>query len=851
LVLLAGEAVRSGVMLTWDALNELDAYRITEIPRCPEPETAQPPPGQAADPGRTQRLAALIAAYHAGADAKGNGSGGVALGWVRDSAGGPVHVLAAGAGLVGSDDGQDVFLTLPGGARARALPRAGLTGLMARLPSWCAIGGISDGLLPGDEHRAGGRLAASLEECLLAVWPGPFGWLLVAEPLSAGEIVQVAGELAERERHAAGHAERFPDKATDHRRLSLRHAEMRKGISAGLWRVRLLAGGADAEAASRVAGLVCASADLDGLPYAVAPASGPARGLRDALEDPGSPGLAVALGGAVPGVGMAPSHPFYASTELVAALCPPPEREMPGVRLALRPDFDVTQEPSAGRDAIAVGEILDRNRRPAGPLTLPLDSLNRHVFVSGATGSGKSQTVRALLEAATGAGIPWLVVEPAKAEYRLMAARLAEPGDAGTGAAAVIPRVVRIRPGEADTIAAGLNPLEPAPGADGRRFPLQTHADLVKALFLASFRSDEPFPQVLSAALTRVYEDAGWDLALGETVAADPSPGYPALTDLQRAAIRIVQEVGYSQRVTDDVLGFIKVRLSSLRLGTTGRFLEGGHQLDFSQLLRTNAVLEIEDVGDDSDKAFLMGTVLIRLVEHLRMEKRSESSGSPGPGPGLRHLTVVEEAHRLLRRPEPGAPAGAAAHAVEMFAGLLAEIRAYGEGLIIAEQIPDRLIPDVIKNTAVKITHRLPAADDREAVGATMNMTQAQNRFLVTLTPGEAAVFTDGMDFPLLTRMPDGTGREATHGGAGGGGGGGGRAPPPPPPGGGGGRAPPPPRATEPPLPRPGWSGRAASPAAPTAPGGPARCGTCGSPSARWTSTRRSGCGPSCQCSAT
>jgi len=265
---------------------------------------------------------------------------------------------------------------------------------------------------------------------------------------------------------------------------------------------------------------------------------------------------------------------------------------------------------------------------------------------------------------------------------------------------------------------------------------------------------------VLSAALTRVYEDAGWDLALGETVAADASPCYPGLTDLQRAAIRVVREIGYSQRITDDVLGFIKVRLSSLRLGTTGRFLEGGHQLDFGALLGTNAVLEIEDVGDDSDKAFLMGTVLIKLAEHLRMASRARSQGPPGP-PGLRHLTVIEEAHRLLRRPETGAPAGAAAHAVEMFAGLLAEIRAYGEGLIIAEQIPDRLVQDVIKNTAVKITHRLPAADDREAVGATMNMTQAQNRFLVTLSPGEAAVFADGMDFPLLARMPDGTAREA------------------------------------------------------------------------------------------
>ena len=526
---------------------------------------------------------------------------------------------------------------------------------------------------------------------------------------------------------------------------------MRKGSSAGVWRVRLLAGGSSAAAASRVAGLVCASADLDGLPYAVTPAGHTARSLQEVLEEPDP---ARAGGDAVPG------HPFYASTDLIAALTRPPEREMPGIRLALRPDFDVTQEPAAGREAVDVGEILDRNHRPAGPLVLPLDSLNRHVFVSGATGSGKSQTVRTLLEAATRAGIPWLVVEPAKAEYRLMAARLARMGGGVPGTEAAVSEVVRIRPGEPDAIAAGLNPLEPAPDENGRRFPLQTHADLVKALFIASFRSDEPFPQVLSAALTRVYEDAGWDLALGETVAADANPSYPNLTDLQRAAIRVVQDVGYSQRITDDVLGFIKVRLSSLRLGTTGRFVQGGHQLDFGKLLRTNAVLEIEDVGDDSDKAFLMGTVLIRLVEHLRMVNRATPSGPAT----LRHLTVIEEAHRLLRRPEApgsGASGGAAAHAVEMFAGLLAEIRAYGEGLIIAEQIPDRLIADVIKNTAVKITHRLPAADDRDAVGATMNMTQAQNRFLVTLKPGEAAVFADGMDFPLLAQMPDGTSREA------------------------------------------------------------------------------------------
>ena len=122
-----------------------------------------------------------------------------------------------------------------------------------------------------------------------------------------------------------------------------------------------------------------------------------------------------------------PSSPFYGSTELLAALARAPEAEVPGVRLALRPEFDVTPErlgAGARRGRLEIGQVLDRNLMPAGPFTVSAESLNRHVFVCGATGAGKSQTVRSLLEAATGLGIPWLVVEPAKAEYRLMASRL-------------------------------------------------------------------------------------------------------------------------------------------------------------------------------------------------------------------------------------------------------------------------------------------------------------------------------------------------------------------------------------------------------------------------------------------
>lgn len=754
----------------------LDGYRITEIPR-PADSVQQTGDVAAAgtdrDSGRTQRTAALVAAYHAtaaGRSADDSCAGVVAFAWLRAGEGEPVQLLTAGAALAGGGTGRasaagTTVLALPGGARATVLAPGTLAGIVSLLPCWQPIGGLSDGLLvEGPDPPRGERLAASLEECLLPAWTGPFGWLVVAEPVSPAEVRQLADAVAHRQRLADGMTDRFPDREVAARRLRHRHGELRQAGSTGLWRVSLLAGGTDRGAAARIAGLVVASVDLQGLPYALAPLAGVPAGAAGVLRHPAaSPDPAAQQPDAAEG---SLSFPFHASTELLAALVRPPRVEVPGVRLVLRPEFDVTQEtvgtsgamaddapavdhgPQSAR-SVAVGTVLDRNRRAAGALRFPLASLNRHMFVCGATGGGKSQTVRAVLEAATGAGVPWLVVEPAKAEYRLMAARL--------GA-----EVVRIRPGEADAIAAGLNPLEPARDETGRRFPLQTHADLVRALFLASFQPDDPFPQVLGAALTRVYEEAGWDLALGEPATDGVAARYPGLTDLQRTAEQVVGDIGYGEEVEGNVLGYMRVRLSSLRLGTTGRFVEGGHAIDVGALLRRNVVLEVEDVGDDRDKAFLMGAVLIRLAEHLRLTRDMPAYRPRQAGQGqvtLRHLTVFEEAHRLLRRPDRSE--GPAAHAIELFASLLAEVRAYGEGLVIAEQIPSRLVPDVIKNTAVKITHRLPAADDREAVGATMNMTAAQSRYLVTLAPGEAAVFTDGMDYPLLAVMPDGTARES------------------------------------------------------------------------------------------
>ena len=259
----------------WRELCGLDAYQITEIPRWPD-STAPGAPGQGQDPGRPGRIAALVAAYHAG--------GAVAYGWMRLRAGGPIQILAAGSALAGSDGDGDVVLALPGGARGHALGRGALVPAMSALACWRAIGGVSDGLLMSTGEPPGRQEAApSLEECLLPAWAGPFGWIVVAEPLSALDVEWLADEAARRERLATGMADRFPERDVEARRLRHRHTELRQGLSTGMWRVHLLAGGADPAAAARVAGLVCASADLRGLPYTLAPARTGTAALRDLL----------------------------------------------------------------------------------------------------------------------------------------------------------------------------------------------------------------------------------------------------------------------------------------------------------------------------------------------------------------------------------------------------------------------------------------------------------------------------------------------------------------------------------------------------------------------------------------
>jgi uncharacterized protein len=576
--------------------------------------------------------------------------------------------------------------------------------------------------LPGSQD-----LPTLFESALLALMGRSFAWLIVADPtdLLDAETAELRSHLTmlrryeeENARFEAGRAER-------------RLAELDAYREAGLWNVRVLVGAATEQDLQIIAPILVGSADLRAHPYRLRCPEG-AQEFADVLGAK----LADPVDGS--------EVPFAATAGILAALTGLPRHEVPGVRVMQPGYFDLTSE-AGGEQSITLGEILDGHDRPVGSLAVPLATLNRHALVTGATGAGKSQTVRHMLEQLTAAGICWLAIEPVKSEYGAMAARLADRGE-----------VTLINPADPESVPLSVNPLAPEPG-----YPVQAHIDMVRALFLAAFDAREPFPQIMSQALQRAYEECGWDPLTGAGRAdLDVPPAVPTLASLQAAAQAVIEDVGYGRELQADMRGFVDVRLRSLRTGVAGRFFEGGHPADIAGLLNRNVVLALEDVANDEDKAFLIGTLIIRIVEHLRLRSKTD------PADGLRHVIVLEEAHRLLRAGREGA----SAHATELFASLLAEIRAYGEGIVIAEQIPAKLVPDAVKNTALKVLHRLPAADDRQLVGAAMNLDEHQSRQVVSLPPGEAAVFADGMDRPIRIRVPYGGDRErpGRHGPAGG-----------------------------------------------------------------------------------
>lgn len=428
-----------------------------------------------------------------------------------------------------------------------------------------------------------------------------------------------------------------------------------------------------------------------------------------------------------------------------------PRTEMPGYYLQDVARFDVASHVPADVPSISIGGILDRGRNTGNPYRVPLADLTKHALVVGITGSGKTNTVFYLLQQLQRQEppIPFLVIEPAKREYRALTRLL--PPDRPL-------RVFTVGEEGAHAAPFRLNPFEIRPGV-----AVQTHINLLKSVFDASFGMWTPLPQILERAIHEVYRDRGWDPVYSTNARAATAGGgwhlraQPTLSDLAAKVAELVPELGYEAEIAGNIRTALETRINSLRVGAKGLMLDTPRSVPLELLLQGPTVLELEGVGDDDERAFIMGLLLVSLYETY------QAIGPPA-SERLVHVTVVEEAHRLLANvpmsdnPEAGNLRG---KAVETFVNMLAEVRAYGEGLVIAEQIPGKLSPDVIKNTALKVMHRLVASDDRQAMGGAMNVDAAQFRQVVALGTGVAVVHGGGRygdDNPMLVQVPQAKG---------------------------------------------------------------------------------------------
>jgi Helicase HerA, central domain len=433
-------------------------------------------------------------------------------------------------------------------------------------------------------------------------------------------------------------------------------------------------------------------------------------------------------------------QPFDHQTLLIspqlAAYVHFPDLETSGFAVRTVPDFDAVPPKPATERPMNLGQVLERGRPAGAAFAVDVERLTRHTFVTGVTGSGKTNTVFHMLSQAVVAGVPFLVLEPAKTEYRVLL------HDAGLGEELQVFTL-----GDETVSPFRLNPFEVPDGTD-----VATHLDLLRSVFHVSFGMWTPLPQVLEICLHEIYLDHGWDVTSNTnrrlTDGTDRASSFPTLAELLAKVDEVVEKLGYEERVTADIRAALQTRLNSLRAGGKGRMLDTTASLPMSLLLGRPTILELEAMGDDDDKAFLMGLVMIRLAEHRRARGDTE---------GLQHLLVIEEAHRLLGAPSSRREEGEAdvrGKAVETFTNLLSEIRAYGQGVIVVDQIPAKVAADVTKNTSLKLAHRIVAGDDRATLGAAMAMNARQEHSLATLPVGQAAAFTDGEDAPLLIQVP-------------------------------------------------------------------------------------------------
>lgn len=402
-----------------------------------------------------------------------------------------------------------------------------------------------------------------------------------------------------------------------------------------------------------------------------------------------------------------------------------PLTEIVGVSLNEAVDFGINI--NNNNDGFHLGNIIHRGNELIGnSVTINHKVLNKHIFISGVTGAGKTNTCQKIL---TESKLPFLVIEPAKTEYR----QLYKLDNS----------IKYFTVGRNDLCPFRLNPMELVKGEN-----LTSHIDILMATFQAIYPMEASIPFIVKEAIINCYEKLGWDLESNENeYTKDPwnEKGlyWPTFSNLVIELKNVVNSKGFAPELKSNYIGSIVSRFHNLTIGTRGSIFDVPCSIEFDKILEENVVLEFDEIKNEEDKILLMGLVLTRISEVVKRKYKQNKN--------FQHITLIEEAHRLLTKPEVGE--NSKRLAVQTFTDMLAEVRKYGESLIIVDQIPAKLVPDVIKNTNTKIIHKIFAEDDKTEIAHAIALDDKQKEFLSKLNVGEAIVYTEGWHKPIWMKI--------------------------------------------------------------------------------------------------
>lgn len=411
-----------------------------------------------------------------------------------------------------------------------------------------------------------------------------------------------------------------------------------------------------------------------------------------------------------------------------------PQKEIVGLSLKEEVEFGLNYNDNIlSQNKISIGKLVQSGKE-YNDIIVSLDKgeLDKHIFVAGVTGSGKTTTCQKLL---LNCNLPFLVIEPAKTEYRVLTKRFDD--------------ILIFTLGKDKIAPFRLNPFEMYSHES-----VASHVDMIMASIESAFDMEAAIPQIIEKSIYECYEDYGWNISDDTNrfyTWNDIDSGayaFPTLSDLIDKTEQVVKVQGFDIRLQNDYIGSIKARLQGLTLGSKGLMLNTRRSLNFRDLVHKKVILELEEVRSGAEKALIMGFILSNMMEAIR----AEYDKSKIEKKEFKHITLVEEAHRLLGRYEPG-DSKSKKQGIEVFSDMLAEVRKYGECLVIVDQIPSKLTPEVLKNTNTKIVHKIFAQDDKEAIGNTMALSDEQKNFLSLLDKGRAIVFSQGWESSLQVQV--------------------------------------------------------------------------------------------------